>query len=139
MKKAMWLHKPQSISSSTLHSAEFTVSDKASIYSTVGEDGELILAADISNGQKMSFVFFHTPNDRIVFTSNEIKSTFFGLYSAYNIPDTLSQLKIVKEKDEIVFSSPSSILLKVKNPSFYSSASFGIIIEGEGKASVSIW
>ena len=139
MKKAQWLKKPESITQLSLHSASFLVAGKASLYFTIGEEGTLSLSAKVEEGERLSFVFLHTPHDKIVFSSKEIKSSFFGLDSIHNVLNPITELKIEKEKDEITFSSSNSVLLSIKNSAFFSSASFGIEIEGEGEAEISVW
>ena len=139
MKKAQWLKKPSSFTSLSLHSAKFVSKGEESLFFTIGGEGSLTLNAEADDTVTVSFVFFHTPSDKIIFTSNEIKSTFFGLESTHNLSNAITELKIDKENDEITFSSSNAVLLKVKNSAFFSSSSFGIVVEGEGDVSVSVW
>ncbi len=139
IKKAQWLKKPETFTSLSLHSAKFVSRGEESLFFTLGEEGTLTLSGEAAEGAVVSFVFFHTPSDRIVFSAKEIKSSFFGLESTHNVSNPITELEIEKNGDEITFSTYSTFLLKVKNSAFSSSASFGMVIEGEGEVEVSVW
>lgn len=138
MKKAQWLKKSSNFLKRDLHTVEFINDDKSSVFFTLGESGSIKMMAE-SSSCSISFIFFHTPNDHIVFRNGKIESSFFGLESIHNMFKPLSELEINKEGEEITFSSENTELLRIKNESFFSSSSFGITAEGNGLVKLSVW
>lgn len=138
MKKAQWLKKSSNFLKRDLHTVEFINDDKSSVFFTLGESGTIKMTAE-SPSCSISFIFFHTPNDYIVFKDGKIESSFFGLKSIHNMFKPLSELEINKEGEEITFSSQNVELLRIKNEAFFSSSSFGITAEGNGLVKLSVW
>lgn len=138
MKKAQWLKKPEKFLKIDLHTVSFMNGTSSRVFFTLGESGTLSLSGK-STYSSFSFIFFHTPNDYIIFKDNTIESLFFGLESKHNMLISITQIEIIKNGEEITFSSGETELLKIKNSAFFSSASFGIVTEGRGEAEISVW
>lgn len=139
MKKAQWLKKPVSFTSLSLHGTSFMNSGKSSVFFTIGESATLKLSATLSSPLSVSFVFLHTPEDKIIFSNGKVYISFFGFRSEHNMFKAITELKIDKNGDEIIFSSEDEVVLKIKNPAFFSSSSFGIEIDGTGPAGIEVW
>lgn len=139
MKKAQWLKKPVSFTSLSLHGTSFMNSGKSSVFFTIGESDTLTLSASPADPLNVSFIFLHTPEDKIIFSSGKVYISFFGFKSEHNMFKPITELKIDKNGDEITFSSDDEVILKIKNPAFFSSSSFGIEIDGIGAAGIEVW
>lgn len=139
MKKAQWLKKPAHFDSSLLHSVTYSSSGRDEVFFTVGEEDEIKLSALAAGGVSLSFVFFHTPEDRVVFHEREIKLSWRGLKARTDVLNAITELEISKKGEEIVFSSSGAEILRIKNAAFLSSSSFGIVTEGSGSVTLSVW
>jgi hypothetical protein len=139
MRKAQWLKKPQSFDEYMLHTVKYTNCGKSSVFFTVGETDTVRLSYRKDENVSCSFVFFHTPHDRIVFTPGRIASTFFGLESEMKVPTLTTEITMKKDGETIVFLSGESEILKIKNPAFLSSASIGFTAEGDGGVEIEAW
>lgn len=139
MRKAQWLKKPQSFDEYMLHTVKYSNSGRSSVFFTVGETDSVRLSYTADNTVSCSFVFFHTPHDRIVFTPGRITSSFFGLESEMKVPTLTTEITMKKDEETIVFLSGESEILKIKNPAFLSSASIGFTAEGDGGVEIEAW
>lgn len=139
MKKAQWLRKPAHFDSALLHTVTYSSSAREEVFFTIGEEGEIKLSAEVESGVSLSFVFFHTPQDRVVFHGTEIEMSWRGLEAKHNVLNPITELEISKKGDEIVFSSSGTMILRMKNAAFLSSSSFGIVTEGSGSVTLSLW
>ena len=139
MRKAQWLKKPQSFDEYMLHTVKYGNSGRSSVFFTVGETDSVRLSYTADNTVSCSFVFFHTPHDRIVFTPGRITSSFFGLESEMKVSTLTTEITMKKAGETIVFLSGESEILKIKNPAFLSSASIGFTAEGDGGVEIEAW
>lgn len=138
MNKAHWLKKPDLFSIS-LHSASIMNREFSSVFFILGESEKMKLSITPSPGISFSFVFLHTPTDKIVFENNSIKISFFGFESEHNMSKPITRIEIDKNGEEIIFSDGQDMILKIRNSAFFSSSSFGLEIRGEGKAELEVW
>lgn len=138
-KKAQWLKKPVKFESVSLHSLSFLNGEQSSVFFTIGECDNITLSYEKEDSVSVSFVFFHTPNDYIVFKEDRIESLFFGLKSKHNMFNSINKLEINKLYDTITFSSNGKFLLKINNPAFLSSASFGLKMENQGRVKINVF
>lgn len=139
MKKAQWLRKPAHFDSSLLHTVTYSSCGREEVFFTIGEEEDIRLAAEADEGVSLSFVFFHTPRDRVVFHETSIEMTWRGLEAVHNVLNPITELEISKKGDEIAFSSSGAVILRMKNAAFLSSSSFGIVTEGCGSVTLSVW
>lgn len=139
IKKAQWLKRPASFSSISLHSLSYQIEGKTSVFFTIGENDRLTLSYSVSENVDAYFVFFHTPSDYINIKRDKIEFSFFSLKGEHNMYKPLTEIEINKNGEEIEFLSSSTTLFKIKNPAFFSSASFGIKAEGSGAVNISVW
>lgn len=139
MNKAQWLKRPHYFKEHMLHTVSYTNTMKTSVFFTIGECDTLKLSYSKDEGVSVAFIFFHTPSDTIVFKGNTIESSFFSLRSIHTMYNCIDELEINKNKEEIVFSSSDVEILKISNPAFLSSASFGFIVEGDGEVRLTVW
>ena len=139
MKKAQWLRKPSHFNSFLLHSVTYSSSEKEEVFFTIGEEDDIKMTAEVESGVSLSFVFFHTPMDRIIFHDTEIEMFWRGLEARHNVLNPITELEISKKGEEIVFSSAGTGILRIKNAAFLSSSSFGIVTEGCGSVTLSVW
>ena len=137
-KKAFWLKRPKKYIETTLHSFSWNEEGSSSVYWTIGEEGTLSLSFEKDDEVQISFVLLHTPSDFIRFSQDGIHYSFFGLDSfiPFHMP---SAIRMEKKGDVISFYSSSILLMKMENPAFLGSASFGFEMEGKGKVSLSIY
>ena len=138
-RKAQWLKKPSVFDDYMLHTVKYSSSGKEEVFFTIGEEGEMKLSAEADETVSLSFVFFHTPQDTIVFTGNSIKMSWRGLKAVHNMPNSITELTISKKGGNITFSSGEREILTIENPAFLSSSSFGIVTEGNGRVTLSVW
>ena len=138
-KKAQWLKKPSRFDEYMLHTVKYTSGGKEEVFFTIGEEGTLRLSAECGSGVTLSFVFFHTPQDRVVFNGTSVKMYWRGIESIHNVLNPITELEINKKGEEISFSASGSVILRIKNPAFLSSSSFGIVTEGSGGVTLSVW
>ena len=108
------------------------------MYWTIGEEGTLSLSFEKDDEVQLSFVLLHTPSDFIRFSQDGIHYSFFGLDSFIpcHIP---SAIRMEKKGDVISFYSSSLLLMKMENPAFLGSASFGFEIKGKGKVNLKVF
>ena len=139
MNKAEWLKKPDHFKEHMLHTVSYTNTERTSVFFTIGESGTLKLNYSKDDEVSVAFVFFHTPSDTIVFKGNRIESSFFSLRSIHNMSNSINELEINKNGEEIIFSSSGSEILRISNPAFLSSASFGFIVEEVGGVRLTVW
>ncbi len=139
MRKAQWLKKPQSFDEYMLHTVKYTNSGLSSVFFTIGEEDTVRLSYTGDDSVSCSFVFFHTPHDRIVFTGKKIISSFFGLESEIPVSSEMREMTMEKTGETIVFKSGENEILKIKNPAFLSSASLGFTLEGDGSVTLEAW
>lgn len=139
MKKAQWLKSPAHLEESMLHSVKYISNGKEEVFFTIGEEGDLKLSAVSEEGVSISYVFFHTPEDRIIFHEGGIDISWRGLKAVHNMFNPITELEISKKGEEIVFSSSGTEILRIKNAAFLSSSSFGIVSEGSGSVTLSVW
>lgn len=139
MKKAQWLRKPAHLESSLLHSVTYSSSGRSEVFFTIGEEGEIKMEAEAEEGVSLSFVFFHTPQDRVIFHERAVDVFWRGLETRHNVLNPITMLEISKKGELISFSSSGKEILRIKNAAFLSSSSFGFVTEGTGSVTLSIW
>lgn len=139
MKKAQWLKRPSHFDEYMLHTVKYTSEGKEEVFFTIGEEGSLTLIASSEDEAQFSFVFFHTPEDWCIFKGTSIEMSWRGLKSRHNVLNPITELEINKKGETIVFSSSSQEILFMKNPAFFSSSSFGVVTEGNGRVTLSVW
>lgn len=137
-KKAFWVKRPKSFIKIDLHSFSWTENeDNSSVYWTLGEEGFVRLEVE-SEGADWDFVMLHTPSDYLRFSKNEIISSFFSLNSSLPFQQPRS-LTMEKNGSSVSFLSDEELVIKIENPAFLGSASFGIVAKGKGKIKVSVF
>ena len=138
-KKAQWLKKPSRFDEYMLHTVKYCSDGRESVFFTIGEEGAIKMEAAVSPSVSLSFVFFHTPQDRIVFRGTSVELSWRGLESTHDVLNPITALEISKKGEEIAFSSSGSEIMRIKNPAFFSSSSFGIVTEGSGEVTLTVW
>ncbi len=125
IKKIDWINKPEKVRVSA-HSLSFKAERRCAALYTLEEEGKLALIRH--NSETVSFLMLHTKNDRIIFRKDHADMKFSSLseWIYLSIPD---EIRVRKEGKKIVFSSATSALLTLENDAFFSSASFGFLIE----------
>ena len=137
-KKALWLKRPRNYITTDLHSFSWLEDDKASVFWTIGEEGDISLTLIAEEGVEYNFILLHTPSDLLSFSSKGINSSFFGLDSF--IPATIgNNLKMEKRGKEISFIYEGNLIYKIVNPAFLGSASFGVETKGKGEVSIKVF
>ncbi len=132
IKKVDWINKPEKVKV-TAHSLTFITEKRCALLYTLEKDGELKLVRHNGN---VSFLMLHTKNDRIILERESVDIRMFSLNSTItlSVPDEIS---VRKTGDTIAFSASGSVLIRLSNPAFLDSASFGFLIEGS-KEEISI-
>ncbi len=139
MKKAQWLKKPARFEEYLLHTAGYINEDRSEVYFTIGETDDITLSYSKDDSVSVSFIFLHTPGDRIIFRDGEVDISFFSFKARHNMHKSIKELKIHKDCPEIVFSADNTEILRINNPAFLSSASFGFYVEGHGGVRLTVW
>lgn len=139
MKKAQWLRKPAHFDSALLHTVTYFSSAGEEVFFTIGEVGDIKMSAEVESSVSLSFVFFHTSEDRVVFHDTAVDIFWRGLETRHNVLNPITDLEISKKGEEIAFSSSGIEILRIKNAAFLSSSSFGIVTEGSGSVTLSLW
>ena len=137
-KKAIWVKRPKTYITIDLHSFSWDVDDSSSVFWTIGEVGVIDLRAVYDDSVSLDFVLLHTPNDYVRFTKFGIYSSFFG-FSSYIPSYSLNSLLLKKEGSSLSFYNDDKLLLKIENPAFLGSASFGFEVKGKGKVKLSVF
>ena len=137
-KKATWVRRPSSYFTTDLHSFSWKEESESSVFWTIGCEGEISLSYSADPDVSVRFVFLHTPSDYISFSPDHVTSSFFSLSSSF--PFSISTtMKMVKDGDKISFYTGEELVLKIENPAFQGSASFGFTIKGEGKVRTTVF
>lgn len=120
IKKVDWINKPESVKERA-HSLKFHVKERTAVLYTLEESGELKL---IKHNDIVSFLMLHTKEDRIIFNKESADIKMFSLSATVKF-NTFDTLTVKKDGSIITFNDD----LKIENPAFFSSASFGFLIE----------
>ncbi len=136
-KKAIWLRYPKNLEI-TLHSYTYSSETEGFVLFTIAEDDKIELTLNSDESADASFVLFHTPSDTVEFRKDGIYTSFFGLESFHSLPRP-KKITLIKEKESLSFYSEEKLILRLKNPAFALSASFGARTRGKGKVYIEVF
>lgn len=124
IKKTDWINRPESVKVRA-HSLTFRSERRCAALYSLEEVGELRL---VRHNKSVSFLMLHTKRDRIIFKEDHIDMKLWSSECRMSI-ESDNELIIKKENECVSFFSGDKCLLKISNPAFTSSASFGFLIE----------